>query len=345
MFPPYPINDNHALKLMFKRIWMRYLYLLDPYSGWILPSFIKGLTIIKKNKIDVILVTGPPFSQVISAYFLSRIGRTKFIIDYRDPWTAHPWKGRYTSLFSEKINAVAEKIIIKKADALVFTTKVMRDRTYQFFNKHLKADLHVISNGFKKTKKIKPIALAKEKKVILYAGKFYGERRVGLLAAPLRRLIDNEEINQNEISIHVFGKLKKDDWELLKKYNLIGLINEHSMVDYQTMLRYMSAADVLLLLSGSNVKYAIPYKIFDYMSVRRPILAIAPKNSEVENLMLELDCGEIAYLDSDPSIEAALKKILDAETRYSFSGIDKYEWKEIASKYESVLCSGYTKKL
>ena len=339
MIPPYPIDGNNFFKRMFKSIWLRYLYLLDPYSGWILPSFLKGLSIIRKNEIDVILVTGPPFSHVLSAYLLSQIGRTKFIIDYRDPWTAHPWEGRYTSLFSKKINDLTEKLIIKKANTLVFTTEIMKNNTLKYFKKNISADLHVISNGFQSTRKVKPLLLEENKKVILYAGKFYGDRKLSFLGNALIKLINNNEIDKNSIRFHIFGTLKLKDKEYFRELNLIELIYEHQMVDYHTMLRYMSAADVLLLLSGMNVKYAIPYKFYDYISVKRPILALAPKDSAVENLMIELDCGEICHFNNTHSIETALRNILVLKRNYTFSGIENYHWDSIAQKYEHVLCS------
>ena len=52
------------------------------------------------------------------------------------------------------------------------------------------------------------------------------------------------------------------------------------------------------MLSGSNVKYAIPYKIFDYISVQRPILAVAPKNSEVEGKIYDVTGAWVADIDT-----------------------------------------------
>ncbi len=70
---------------------------------------------------------------------------------------------------------------------------------------------------------------------------------------------------------------------------LLDMIKEHDFVKYQTIIKHMKAADILFLPSGFDVKYAIPFKLFDYLSVKRPIFAVAPRNSAVAALMNQID--------------------------------------------------------
>ena len=105
------------------------------------------------------------------------------------------------------------------------------------------------------------------------------------------------------------------------------------MVSYQEIQRVMRKADILFLLSGDDVSYAIPYKFFDYLSVRRPILAVASKQSMVERLMATVDCGEYADFSDPAEIRRALTKLIANSRSYSFEGVDQFHWSTAAEKY------------
>ena len=55
-FPIYQDNEKIINKILPR------VLPIDRYSTWIIPSLIKGIGIIKKNKINTVIVTGPPFS-------------------------------------------------------------------------------------------------------------------------------------------------------------------------------------------------------------------------------------------------------------------------------------------
>ena len=68
-----------------------------------------------------------------------------------------------------------------------------------------------------------------------------------------------------------------------------------------------------------------------------PILAIIPKNSAMETMMKEVDCGEVGYLNDYGSIQNALKKLLSQDNPYTFKGAEKFTWDMAAKKYYRVI--------
>ena len=140
MFPPFPFSGKNIFKKAFLRVWTKYMCLIDPYSGWIIPALKKGITILKRYKIDTIIVTGPPFSPVLSALLLSILFRTRLIIDYRDPWTTHPWsiRDKYGNIFFKVITCILEKLAVRLSSDLVFTSHIMRRRFLEVFGEKLK---------------------------------------------------------------------------------------------------------------------------------------------------------------------------------------------------------------
>ncbi len=84
----FPVYKDHAKKIIHRiinRILVKF-FPIDRYSAWIIPSLFKGIKIILKDHIDTIIVTAPPFSQILVGYLLSVIFKIRLIVDYQDPW-------------------------------------------------------------------------------------------------------------------------------------------------------------------------------------------------------------------------------------------------------------------
>lgn len=339
IFPPFPLRGNHILKRAFLRIWTKYMCLLDPYSGWVFPALIKGITILRKYKIGTIIVTGPPFSPVLSGLLLSIFFRKRLIIDYRDPWTTHPWNvhDKYGNMLFKIINCILENIAVRRSSDLVFTSHRMRVKFIENYGKKIKACCHVINNGYNNSDEVKPSPLDKGRINLVFAGELYGERRIELIAKPISVLLKEGSIAKEGYRFHIFGKLKEDDKKIIGEYDLGNMIKEYQPVPHNKIMEYLKGADILFLIVGSAMDYSISYKFYDYLSVKRPILAIIPENSTMESMMKQLDCGEVGYIDDYGSIQDALKKLLIKNHSYTFRGAEKFTWDMAAEKYCRVI--------
>jgi len=335
MYPAYPIKKNNIFKKIFNRLWEDYLCLVEPHSGWILPTVVKGLQIIKDNKIDLIIATCPLCSSMVIGVLLSLMTKAKLILDYRDPWTNH--NRTYCKIFGRRINEVFEKTSIRQASALVFCSRIMKDNLMDRLGKYTKATSYIVTNGFHNKDTIRPLSLGTARKNMVYSGNFYGERRIKLVARPLFHLLNEGSIMKDSFCFHVFGKLNAEDKEEINKHGLQDIVKERPRVPYEQITRYLKGADILFLPSGSDVSYAIPFKFFDYLSVKRPILAIAPENSAVAEMMNQIDCGRLALINSEESILKNLRTMLHEEKEYTFSHAQQYTWEEIGRKYLEVI--------
>ncbi len=188
MIPPFPVERKNIANRVFMRVWENITHtLVDPYIGWMAPAILKGIFIIKKNRIDVIVVTGPPFSAFLIGYFLSSILKKKLIIDFRDPWSLHDNNlTKLGKILSKRI----ENFLLNYSDLIIFNTS----RTAQAYrNEKIKDKIHIIPNGLELNKiRIDPFYLEKDKIVILYAGNFYSGRKLNYLFEPILKLYDNK---------------------------------------------------------------------------------------------------------------------------------------------------------
>ena len=98
----------------------------------------------------------------------------------------------------------------------------------------------------------------------------------------------------------------------------------------------MQGADILYLPAGVCI-YTIPGKFYEYLSVQRPILAVAHQNSELEHMMKGVDCGEFAVMDDIESIKKSLKTMLTQHRTYTFSGAEQYTRDHMGEKYAQLI--------
>ena len=239
--------------------------------------------------------------------------------------------------YKKRITRFVERKVVRRASAIVFCTNIMKEKFLRDFGQNFSGVSHVLTNAFAEQVDMEPLFLDGNKQVMLYAGTFYGERGVGLIAESLAQLVKNGIISEDTFSFHIFGKLGKQDVNIIEHYGLEGLIIEHKPVEYQTVLRYMKGANILFLPSGTDVDYAIPFKLFDYLSVKKPIFALAPRGSAVHEVMENIDCGRIAFLDEKTSIQLVLEQMIMSPKDHTFAGIEEYTWDSIAARYKGIL--------
>ncbi len=317
VIPFYPRERKNKINKIINKIIARF-FPIDQYLGWILPAVIKGLSIIRENNINEIIVTGPPFSSFFIGYFLSLLSGKDLVVDYQDPWHLYSKPG-----LKSKIYWCLEKKIMNRAKAIILNTEKAREGYIKKIES-IKSKSYVIPNPFIEVGNVEPSFLGEKKKVITYTGNFYGKRRLNYIIEPLKKIFSNSLLSSDEISIHVFGEILKEDLEEFEKNNLSHILTEHKKVDFNILLSYLKGSDVLLLSQGDDHKYSVPYKLTDYLSIKRPILAITSKDSATYDVLRVTNCGIAADINDSNSIYNALKIILIDKKEFSFDGIATY---------------------
>ena len=339
-FPVFPRKNRPRtfFSVLLWYLWIHFFSVFDPFVGWLIPGFIRGIKLIQQHNIDMIIATGPPFCAMVIAWLLGKVSKKPFILDYRDPWAGYA-KGRDVKPFGKLINTWLERRAVGDAGAIVVVTPTMKELLRGAIPEARGANIQVITNGFHEIDSSTPLRLEHDRSVILYAGTFYGQRRIGLLIEPLQQLIKHGEISGAALRVHIFGQLLPVDRATIAVAGLTEQVIEHPFVEYATLIRYMKGADLLFLPSGTDVPYAIPGKFYDYLSVQRPILALGVPGSALESIVHETNCGEFVAIDDPAAIAAAIKKILTGGASYNFAGASNYTWNKIAEQYDGVIQS------
>lgn len=334
--PPYPKQDDNIIKKVYSRLWEKHLCTIDRYVGWLIPGLFKALDIIKRNNIDLIIATSPPFTSLIVGALASFLTGKKLILDYRDPWTSLPRK--YPEPFGKIVSTLSEKFAVNRADAMVFCSDIMKDDFTRIFRDNGKTRYYVLTNGFKELKNaFNSSMLNKKKYTMLYAGNLYRGRSIDLIAEPLYSLKKKYKICKNSFEFVIFGNVPYKDLRTINKLKIQDLIRIEEILPYNKILSCIKEADVLFLPSADEHKYAIPYKFFDYIMSKRPILAVGPEGSAIENIMEKINCGKFCPANRSKLVENTLEDLLKNNSKCYRFIIHDYRWENIGNKYIEII--------
>jgi glycosyltransferase involved in cell wall biosynthesis len=335
MVPYYPSRRKRGVWHRLSRLWAKWLCQVDPQIGWVVPATISGVRLCRKHRLNIVIVTVPSFSSIIAAVLVSKISRCKLIIDYRDEWTNHFVS--YRRPFGKYICPALERMAIRQASAIVVCTDNMRADFKRAFVTSAKIPVEIIYNGYDAIEDASLEATQREQISMMYAGTLYGKRQVTMLAPALLELLNSGAISAESFRLHVYSRLRPEQIADLERCGIAPFVEIHEPVPYVTIRRVMRESDILFLPSGDEFNYAIPFKFYDYLSARRPILAVASSESAVRKVMTKVNCGEFAEIGNTGEIVQAVTTLIGNMDGYTFQGVERFEWQNSATQYISLL--------
>ncbi len=288
-----------------------FIWLPDDKLGWVPIGILKGMHIIRKEKIDVILTTSPPHSVQLIGLILKLMTRIKWIADFRDPWMINFTKPLFVRTgLSDRIETRMERKIIESADRIILTTPLLEEKFSEQYTLKESNKFITIWNGFD-SEDINGIrGVEKHSKfTITYAGTFYLNRTPKLLLNAISDLLKGEKIEARKFSAQFIGNTKYADNESIEEmvgyFNLSHIVQIKEWMPHRDVLRELAKSHVLLLLA-SRQPYQIPAKVFDYIGLDSNIIAIIDDGATSDLLKNY----KKAFLVREDSIESLKEAIL-----------------------------------
>ncbi len=315
-------------------------FIPDARKYWVKPSIKYLSNYLKNNKIDCIITTGPPHSLHLIGLELQKKNGIKWIADFRDPWTDidyfHQLPLTKTSLEKHKL---LEKKVLKNADTVLVVGKTMKEN----FKKY-SSNIHVLSNGFDSVLGDNNIELDC-KFTITHLGLMNADRNPVILWKVLSEMVQKDEVFANDLQIKLIGKSAH---EVHNSINENKLENQTQFIGYLTHQKVMDhqRSSQVLLLVANNVPSAngiITGKIFEYLQAKRPILAIAPKNGDLAEIIQNTHSGFVIDFDDIEKLRKVIvgmyedfkqNKLVVASTE-----IDQYHRKNLTRQLVKIIKS------
>ena len=283
------------LKHLVKAGWNLFSARVNPLqeSGW-MNEAIRELNILhENNKIDLVISSFSPSEAHLAAlYFLGKYPNVKWVADMRDEMSMN----KLLPSLIQKNLARYEKQISKRADAITSVSKPILD---QF--RELMPDVEhflEVRNGYNHNLTFETNFNLKF--TIVYAGSFYGIIKPctffqGLKAALIKQKFDFEIIF---VGTHHNFQIPQ---EFASNCRFVPKVSQLESIEF------MAKSDAnLLILPNDQRKGVYSGKLFDYLSVKKPIIAVVDPEDVAAQLIKDLNAGFIADFNQTEEISNAI---------------------------------------
>jgi glycosyltransferase involved in cell wall biosynthesis len=283
----------------------------DEEMGWFLPGLVAGIRAIRAENIDVVYATGRPWTGLLIGEALKALTGKPLVADFRDPWLTNPFRLKYSPM-RNYLEAYFERKVIEKSDVVISNTLELATEFRRRFPQQPPDKFIAILNGFDPDDYCHEDVQLGDRKYfsIVHTGFIYGKRDPKTFLEAIKLLCDKHIIDRNKIKVFFVGSAELtynlEDYLHYNGLHNVVILQDH--IPYKQSLEYLRQADMLLLLQPGTTTQ-IPSKLFDYLGMRKPILAISPRRGATWNLVTEQGLGEVAPPDDIQQIAAAIDRL------------------------------------
>ncbi len=280
-------------------------FIPDPRVFWVKKS-IKFLTAyLQKNPVDVIVTNGPPHSMHLIGLGLKKKLGIKWVADFRDPWTNIDF---YHSLklteSSDRKHRALEKEVVSTADVVTVVGKSMQAE-YLEYSENVK----VITNGYDQSISQKEV-VRDTKFSMAHIGLMNADRNPKMLWKVLKKIGEEQTGFLEDLEIKLIGKVSGDVLNAIEENSLTSQLKLIDYVPHSEVHGLQQASQILLLVVNDtpNAKGILTGKIFEYLMARRPILAVAPEDGDLAEIINQTESGEVFGFLEMKKLEAFILK-------------------------------------
>jgi len=246
-----------------------------------------------RNKIKKIIITGNPFILYKFGYLLNKKLGTKWIADYRDPWTTSETTNINKNFLYKlliRIDSYFEKKWVNTASVITSVSKSLTDKISNFVKTHGE----VIYNGlvlgdFDKYRTLKPFDIF----TISYIGTLYNDHKIEIFCNALKKLINSTKNPKIRV---LFPGLAYDKYQRQRIEQIMKGYEKYykysGRTDREKILEIEVKSHLLLYVAWENFG-GVPCKIYEYIASKSYILVTPTDNSSVENIINKSKCGII----------------------------------------------------
>jgi len=284
---------------------------IDEKIGWY-PFVVKaGREALLTNRYRAVLVSCGPFSAALAARRIARLGKIPLVMDYRDHWTLNTIVQQPQGMVFRQLQKL-EQNLLNAADLVLTATQVMKqdlanefgasllNKIMPFYNGWDEADF----NGLQRTRK--PDGMIR----IAYLGTLYADRSLKTFLSAFKKVCS--DLPEQKIEFQLVGNFYPETYSEVAASGTADTVTFLPQQSHADALQTMLDSDILLLIIGSEkFRWILTGKLFEYIRSQRPVLALAPPNSEAAEILSE--CGHTAVCSFNDiySIMAGLHRLIE----------------------------------
>lgn len=319
------------------------VFIPDSRILWLPFAVYKIWRINRQTPVDLMIATMPPFTVGIIAKIAYKFFAIPYLLDFRDAWSNNPYLPQVSSLHT-LLQKLLERWVLKTARGLTFVNPNLHTyylAAYPFLN-HVQTQM--IRNGFDPDdfKVIKPEKLPASSTTLKIGmmGTIYSQGNAPntLIEAISEVLKDNPQL-ADRIEIFFVGKWTKAFKAWTSVYNLERQTNWVGYLEHREALKFIRGMDFLTLAIRSGMPGSgnvTPGRIYEYLCLKRPILAFCPLESDLAGLVNDTKSGLVFdYHDKEGLKSTILKWFENAagiRSQFRFENLEEFNRKKLTIK-------------
>lgn len=218
---------------------------------------------------------------------------------------------------------------------------VTSPQTKSILSKCTTSPISVITNGYdfeiSKTSKLD------SKFTLSHIGNLHDGRNPEFLWKTLHDLVQNSNDFSKYFRLNLIGHISETVLNSIRTFGLEAYTNHIGYVSHSDALKYLSRTQLLLLIeeNSKETQYIIPGKLFEYIASKRPIIAIGPDESDIENIISETSSGNyVAYNDDKLLCSVVLEyfeRFKKGNLIVNSKGFEKFSRKNLTLKLSKLI--------
>lgn len=306
-------------------------FIPDNKIGWKRKAVKKAVELMKNKKFDVIYATAPPFTDFLIGVELYKKFKKPLVIDYRDPWHEYPYK-YYPTPFHKLWNYKLEKKVLHSAIRILTTNRRTKELILKRFKFLRYNDVTILPHGYDPEDFVDDpkIRVDKSKRMrFAHAGVFYADRTPKHFLQALKDIFVAKPQLKSEIELVLIGNLQDEYMKIIRSFGLEGNVTITGYLDHKHCVEYLKSSDVLWLTLNNDKQS--PGKLYEYLGLRKPILACVPEGF-VRQTLEEAGASFIVDPIDVKGIASAILQLYDLFKENKLPTPDE----EVVKKYDRV---------
>ena len=258
----------------------------DARKGWVPYAVKQAEEILRSEKIDAIITTGPPHSAHLIGLRLKEKFDIKWLADFRDPWTGIVYNEMLprTEGTKQKYKSL-ETAVLKTADQTVVISPGMKE---QFEDRAKKID--VILNGYDEDNFLpgKVYLNTPESEKGFFTIRYIGNLMASQNPSNLWRAIaELRQTSAAKIKLDFTGRVDAEVQSNITTEGLSDITTYNPFTDQQTAINLTRHASLLLfaIFNLPNTRLVITGKIFEYLASCSEIIAFGDTEGDASAIL------------------------------------------------------------
>jgi glycosyltransferase involved in cell wall biosynthesis len=268
--------------------------------------------------VDVILATGNPFFPFLAAWWCRARHRIPYVLDFRDAWSLNRYTagevGRRKRRLARGLVRAAERLVVGYASAVLCTSDVMQQQFRQQYP-HLSGDRFVVLTNAWDEEELErarwqvPESTPTDRKsvTISYVGTFPPYRSPDPFLRGVKLLVERRPDLRARLVVRFVGAFH--DRAEVDRLGLTDVVETTGQTSHLDSVIHMLRSDILLSVNGPE-GWMIPAKVFEYLGVQKPILALEAADSAVSRLLQHYERARVVSFDDPESIAGGLQTMV-----------------------------------